>query len=63
MDLNHLKIAVRFSLKTKLYTFLNIAGLAVGFAGFMVAYLYINREQSYDRSNPAFEQIYLVGPV
>lgn len=61
MDLNHLKIAFRFSLKTKLYTFLNIGGLAVGFAGFMVAYLYINREQSYDRSNPAFEQIYLVG--
>jgi putative ABC transport system permease protein len=61
MDLNHLKIAVRFSLKTKLYTFLNIAGLAVGFAGFMVAYLYINREQSYDRSNPAFDQIYLMG--
>src|SRR5690606_24919114 len=61
MDLNNLKIAFRLSLKTKLYTFLNIGGLAVGFAGFIIAYQYINREQSYDRSNPAFEQIYLVG--
>lgn len=61
MDLNNLKIAFRLSLKTKLYIFLNIGGLAVGFAGFIIAYQYINREQSYDRSNPAFEQIYLVG--
>src|SRR5690606_15162780 len=30
-------------------------------AGFILAYLYINRETSYDRWNPNYENIYLVG--
>src|SRR5690606_10218542 len=29
--------------------------------GFILAYLYINRETSYDKWNPNFENIYLVG--
>ncbi|WP_353125774.1 ABC transporter permease [Parapedobacter pyrenivorans] len=59
--MNNLKIAWRNVLRSKLFTSLNILGLALGFAGFILAYLYINRETSYDRWNPNYEQIYLVG--
>ena len=61
MSLNNLKIAWRNVLRSKLFTSLNILGLALGFAGFILAYLYINRETSYDRWNPNYENIYLVG--
>ncbi|WP_188504654.1 ABC transporter permease [Parapedobacter pyrenivorans] len=59
--MNNLKIAWRNVLRSKLFTLLNILGLALGFAGFILAYLYINRETSYDRWNPNYDQIYLVG--
>ncbi|TDS15943.1 ABC transporter permease [Sphingobacterium paludis] len=47
--------------KNKVFSFINIAGLALGFAGFIVSYQYINRETSYDRWNKNLEDIYLVG--
>ena len=58
---NSLKLAWRAAWKSKFFTLLNIAGLAVGFAGFMLAYAYINQKNNYDRWNPNFENIYLVG--
>ncbi|HWK99682.1 MAG TPA: FtsX-like permease family protein, partial [Parapedobacter sp.] len=61
MNLNNLKIAWRNVWRSKIFTSLNILGLALGFAGFILAYLYINRETSYDRWNPNYEHIYLVG--
>lgn len=61
MNFYNLKIALRFSLRTKLFTFINIIGLSLGFAGFILAYLYINHEKSYDSWNPNYETIYLVG--
>ncbi|WP_257669469.1 ABC transporter permease [Parapedobacter tibetensis] len=61
MNLNNLKIAWRNVLRSKLFTALNILGLSLGFAGFVLAYLYINRETSYDKWNPNYENIYLVG--
>lgn len=61
MSFYNLKIALRFSLRTKLFTFINIIGLALGFVGFILAYLYINHEKSYDSWNPNYENIYLVG--
>lgn len=45
----------------KLFTSLNIVGLALGFAAFILAYQYINREKNYDRWNPNYENIYRVG--
>lgn len=59
--MNNLKIAWRNILRSKLFTAFNILGLALGFAGFILAYLYINRETSYDRWNPNYDNIYLVG--
>lgn len=61
MNFYNLKIALRFSLYTKLFTFINIIGLALGFSGFILAYLYINYERSYDSWNPNYENIYLLG--
>ena len=43
-----LKIATRYLLKNKLYTFINIFGLAVGTACFILIMLYVNDEKSYD---------------
>lgn len=43
-----LKIAVRYLLKNKLYSFINIFGLAIGIASFVLIMLYVNYEQTYD---------------
>lgn len=61
MSFYNLKIAWRFLLRTKVFTIVNILGLALGFAGFVLASLYINHEQSYDSWNPNYKDIYLVG--
>lgn len=43
------KIAVRFLFKNRLYSFINIAGLAIGIASFILIMLYVNYERSYDK--------------
>ena len=43
-----LKIATRYLLKNKLYSFINIFGLAVGITSFILIMLYVNHERSYD---------------
>ncbi|WP_422082896.1 ABC transporter permease [Ulvibacterium sp.] len=44
-----LKIATRYLLKNKLYSFINIFGLAIGIASFVLIMLYVNYEHSYDK--------------
>ena len=61
MIYNHLKLLRRNLWKNRGFTLLNLLGLAIGFAGFILSYQYINRERSYDRWNPNYHQIYLVG--
>ncbi|WP_282160293.1 ABC transporter permease [Ulvibacterium marinum] len=43
-----LKIAIRYLLKNKLYSFINIFGLAIGIASFVLIMLYVNHEYNYD---------------
>lgn len=43
-----LKIATRYLLKNKLYSFINIFGLAIGMASFVLIMLYVNYEYGYD---------------
>ncbi|MEM1258751.1 MAG: ABC transporter permease [Bacteroidota bacterium] len=43
-----LKIATRYLLKNKMYSFINIFGLAIGTACFILLMLYVNHEKSYD---------------
>lgn len=44
-----LKIATRYLFKNKLYSFINIFGLAIGVASFVLIMLYVNYERSYDK--------------
>ena len=46
---NYLNIAIRNLRKHKIYAALNILGLAIGIASFVLIVLYINDEMSYDR--------------
>ncbi len=54
-----LKIATRYLLKNKLYSFINIFGLAIGIASFVLIMLYVNYEYSYDKFEGS-ENVYRV---
>ncbi len=54
---NYLKIAVRNISRNKLYSFINIAGLAVGMACFILIMLWIQDELSYERYNKNADRI------
>ncbi len=53
------KIATRYLFKNKLYSFINIFGLAIGIASFILIILYINYEHSYDKFEGS-ENVYRV---
>lgn len=53
-----LQLAFRNLYRDKLYTFLNLTGLAVSFACFLVIYLYLRSELTYDQHFEAHERIY-----
>ena len=57
---NYLKIAVRNLVKNKVYSFINIAGLATGMACAILLGLYINDELSYDRYHKNADNIFRV---
>lgn len=56
----NLKIALRNLWKSKGYAAINIFGLAVGFAGFILILLYANHEYSYDTWNKNANNIYRI---
>ncbi|RDC58315.1 ABC transporter permease [Pedobacter chinensis] len=56
----NLKIALRNLWKNKGYTLLNIFGLSVGLAGFIMILMFANHEKSYDSWNPDAENIYRI---
>ena len=60
MLLHHIKTAFRTFLKTKFYSSLNILGLAIGLASFLVISLYVYDEWSYDKFNTKAPRIYRV---
>jgi putative ABC transport system permease protein len=57
---NFVKIACRNLLKNKIYSFLNIAGLAVGMTVALLIALWVVYELSYDKFIPEYEQVYQV---
>lgn len=57
---NFLKIAWRNMIKNKTYSIINIAGLAIGLACFLLITLYVIDETSYDRYNVNAERIYRI---
>ncbi len=57
---NFLKIAWRNLVKDKSYSLINIAGLAIGLACFLLIALYVVDELSYDRFNEKADRIYRI---
>jgi len=55
---NYFKIALRNLLNNKTYSFINISGLAIGIACFMLIYLFVKDELSYDKFNSKADRIY-----
>ena len=60
---NYLKIAFRNIKKHKIYSLINILGLAVGMAVCLLIYLWVHNELSFDKYHEKAGQIYRVGPV
>lgn len=57
---NYLKIALRNLLRNKVYSFINIFGLALGVACCLLLTLYIQDELSYDKHHDNLENIYRI---
>ncbi len=55
---NYFKITYRNFIRQKVYAFLNISGLVIGLSCFLLIFLYIQDELSYDRQHPKAERIY-----
>lgn len=57
---NYIKIAFRILTRSKVFSFINIFGLAVGLTSCLIVYTYVSNELSYDKFHPNYENIYRV---
>ena len=57
---NYLKISLRNLLKHRVYSFINILGLAVGIAASVLITLYVLDELSYDRFHAKADRTYRI---
>jgi putative ABC transport system permease protein len=57
---NYLKIALRNLLRNKVYSFINILGLAIGVCACLVIFLLVSFELSFDNFHPDRERIYRI---
>jgi putative ABC transport system permease protein len=57
---NYFKTAWRNLLKNRAHSIINITGLAVGLASFIVILLYLNYELSYDKWDPSLKKVYKI---
>ncbi|WP_428654446.1 ABC transporter permease [Runella sp.] len=60
MIANYFKIAWRNLLKNKVFSFINVAGLAIGLCCFILIALYVTDELSYDRFHEKADRIYRI---
>lgn len=60
---NYLKLAWRNLLKHKGHTAINVFGLAVGMASFLLILFYVKDEASYDKFHQDYERIYRITEV
>ncbi len=60
MIASHLRIAVRRIRRQKLYSLINVAGLAVGLACCIAIVLYVANELTYDSFHPGADRIYRI---
>jgi putative ABC transport system permease protein len=57
---NYLKVALRNIIKQKLFSFINIIGLAVGITVCILIYFYVGHERSYDKFHENADRLYRV---
>ncbi len=57
---NYIKIALRNMFRNKLYSLINLAGLAIGLAACLIIWLWVQDELSYDRFHQNADWIYRV---
>ena len=55
---NHFKVALRYLLRHRGYTFINVAGLAVGIACALLITLFVRSEWSFDRFHSKKDRLY-----
>jgi len=60
MIINYIKVVVRNFLRQKFFSIINITGLALGMGLFILIFLYIQTELSYDRFHKNADRIYRV---
>lgn len=60
MIFNYFKVAFRNLLKKKIFSIINIAGLAVGTTASLLIFLYVQGELSYDKNMPDHERLFRV---
>src|SRR5688572_15488964 len=60
MNKSYLKTAIRFLLKNKTFSFINIIGLAVGTLSCLYIVLYVNEHYSYDKHHSNAKDIYRI---
>jgi putative ABC transport system permease protein len=60
---NYLMAALRNLVRNRLYTGINIGGLAVGFAAAILIGLFVRDEFSYDSFIPAHQHVYRVSSI
>ncbi|RFS16301.1 ABC transporter permease [Emticicia sp. C21] len=61
MILNYIKIAIRNLFRHKVFSFINITGLALGLAVSLLILLFVSHEVSYDTFHKNYKRIYKVG--
>ena len=57
---NYLKVAIRNLIRHKAFSFINIAGLAIGIASCLLIFTVVKYELSYDKFQPNYNQVYHV---
>jgi putative ABC transport system permease protein len=57
---NYLKTTLRNIWRNKLYSFINLFGLAIGLCGCLLIFLYVKDEVSYDKFHQKLDRIYRV---
>ncbi|MEZ5196751.1 MAG: ABC transporter permease [Bacteroidales bacterium] len=60
MIINYFKTAVRNILRHKFYSIINVLGLSIGLAVFLLIYFYVQYEFTFDKHFPQADQIYRI---
>lgn len=60
MFTNYLKLTIRHLWRNRVFTFLNVAGLAIGLSAAWIMYQYVSFEFSYDTGHPQEDRVFRV---